>query len=131
MKYTDGQLIDQYIVLRGKKGKLKEDFDTAVEKINTAMASIENEMLRRMLEGKQQSVKAESGAIAYRSITTGVQVKDRDSWFNFLLADWPNRQSMLTNAVSKEAVREYIEQAAEIPKGIELTEIEKVNFRKG
>lgn len=129
---STGQLIDDYIVARDKLRNGAAKYKEWSQPIEDKQLARENEVLRRLNEQHQQSAKAESGAIAFKQVATHVRVTDRDQFFNFLTAEWEEASPMLTNAVSKEAVKEYMSMHDDnAPPGIEVTNIIGVNFRKG
>lgn len=126
MAHTNAELIDKYIELRARKAEIAAQ----ASKLSDAMAVIENEMLRRLNAEGQQSMKAASGATAFKTTTMRASVGDRDKFITYVL-DY-HATDLLTNAVSKEAVKEYMEaNNGTPPPGVETAFIVGVNFRKG
>ena len=74
------------------------------------------------------AIKTEDGT-AYRTPQTFFRVADRDAWFNWVFKT--GHRDMLTAAVSKDAVKEFMaeENNGAPPPGVTVTQIYRINVR--
>ncbi len=124
--------IGQYIKLRDFIAAKNAEFSAYLEPYQKAMENIENFMmgeLNKVAAGPdgKASIATPYGT-CYRSRQTSVKVADREDYMDFLFDG--RREGFITNAVSKEAVTEYVEQFKAVPPGIEVTPFYKIHFNK-
>lgn len=134
---TDADIIGQYIKIRDFIDKKSTEFEETLKPYKDAMTALEGTMSQRLIERKGNSVTTESG-IAYRSAIMSAKVADSNVFFDWVFKD--NRRGFITIAVTKDAVKEYMEAGKVIengkektgppPPGIDVTWIFKTNFRK-
>ena len=130
---TTGALIDKYIEIRDYVQAKQKELDGHLKVYKDGMASIETEVLERLNKDGAQSAKAQSGAIAFRQLATHMRVINREEWINWLEENWHIGKDMLTAHVTKDVVKNYIDgqPGTPIPKGLEVTQVWGVNFRRG
>lgn len=125
---TDAELIKKYIELRDRKEALEKEQKLAVAKFTSAMETIADVMSARLLAEGQESVRTEFGT-AFRQETLSTKVADREALFHYVREH--DAYDLLTAAVSKEAVKEFLETSNGLPPpGVEITTIHKTLFRR-
>jgi hypothetical protein len=92
-----------------------------------AMTAIEQKITEQMNDSGETSIKTEQGT-AYRSEWMAARVTDREMWMDWVFDG--RHEGFLTNHVSKEAVKEYIDETGAIPAGLDVTKGYKTLFRK-
>lgn len=125
---TDEDLIGRYIMLRNKVSVMNEAHEKTVKPYTEAMEVVANVIHARLNERGSDSTKTPAGT-AYKSTTDRFSLKDRDALVAYVQES--GNLSMFTNAVSKEAVEEYMaEHDGQLPPGVEKNSFTKVNVRK-
>ncbi len=109
--------------------------------IEEGLEAIEGFLLQTMQDRDESQIKTAAG-VAFRSPQVRVKMVDRDAFLDFCVA---NRDfSMITNHVSKDAVRDYMARGSNptnengyftpqpqpAPPGVEITEFITCNVRK-
>jgi hypothetical protein len=136
----NADLVKAYIATRD--GIVKACETALAEKLKphkAFMEAIENEMLARSLREKTDSFATESGT-CYKSRVRTVKVKDVAQFLPWLHAQGTDAMiAMLTSAVSKDAVYEFIDrtktvdengnEVVNVPPGLELGGVVKMNFK--
>jgi hypothetical protein len=93
-----------------------------------AMKAIEGAVAAHLDSAEGNSIRTDKGT-AYRTTVMQTKVADRETFLDFVFDG--RREGFLTNAVSKEAVREHMDaHAGALPPGIDIAMIHKCNFRK-
>lgn len=124
---TTAEMIERYIDLRNTTKEMTDTFEKSLAPYKEAMTTIESAVAGELLVLGADSVKTEHGT-AYRTEWTSVKVADRETFMDFVFDG--RREGFLTNAVGKEAVKEYMdEHAGTLPPGLDVTRGYKVNFR--
>lgn len=117
-------VIAQYIKLRNKVDELTKKHTAELAPYLAAMKTLEDYGSAMLIaqggeEGKANIV-TPSGTM-YRKRWTSIKVADREKWFGFVAEDWDNRQNMLTTAVAKKEIEEFIEKYDAKPPGLDMS----------
>lgn len=125
---TIGEMIKKYVDLRDFM-KLRAEARAVEDKpYNEAMETIEGVLLQHLNENNEQSIKTEWGT-AYKSTTMSAKVASPEDFFNYVRE--ADAFQLLTSAVSKDAVKEHMEEhQGQPPPGVDVTYFTKVNFRR-
>lgn len=124
-----GEMIQQYIKLRDYVEAQTKAFEETMKPYRTGMATIENAVSQQIIELGGESIKTEFGT-AYRSTTLAVKMADRQAFMEFVTQDWGEREAFLTSAVTKDVVKDWLEQNNSKPPGLDISYIHKTNFRR-
>lgn len=128
-------LTARYIALRDAVKALEEDTKQKVAVYKAGMAKIENLMAAWLQVFGLESAPTPSGT-AYFTTKTGASMGDREAFNRWVLADPEERLAFFTNAVSKDAVKQFMEAAANElgdgppPPGINWYAERAVNFKR-
>ncbi len=122
-----GELIQRYIAMRDYVEKRTAAFEEELQPYKKGMQAIEGAVHQQILDLGGESIKTEFGT-AYLSETMSVKVASREEFMRFVFED--QREEFLTAAVSKEAVKDWINKYEVPPPGINITKIQKTNFRR-
>ena len=93
-----------------------------------SMTLIENVLMEEINRLEGQSIKTQFGT-AYRSTVTSFRVADREIWLDFVFNG--NHRDFLTANVSKDAVKDWMEEKDETPPGLNVTQLYRMNIRAG
>tara|TARA_R110002060_G_scaffold43897_2_gene55276 strand:+ start:64 stop:477 length:414 start_codon:yes stop_codon:yes gene_type:complete len=118
---ADGDLLDEILVLRGQKAKLKKE----TEAVDSRQKEIEVELLSRMRTRKTDRI-ANSSLSASITKSTQPTVKDWDAVFEFIKTS--GDFSLMQKRISSSAYNELLAMG-QVP-GIIASEVTKVGFRK-
>lgn len=122
------KLVEAYRKLRDKKAQIDKEYKDRIAKIREKQELIENKILKFFEETGLESAKTPHGT-AYASTTLNARVASRDDFFQFV--DEHEAWELLESRVNKTAVRQYMEEHdGELPPGVDVTMIRKVNIRK-
>jgi hypothetical protein len=124
-----GEMIQQYIKLRDYVEAQTKAFEETMKPYRAGMATIENAVSAQIIELGGESIKTEFGT-AYRSTTLAVKMADRQAFMEFVTQDWGEREAFLTSAVTKDVVKDWLEQNNSKPPGLDISYIHKTNFRR-
>lgn len=124
-----GEMIQQFIKLRDHVAAKTAEFEASLKPYKDGMAAIENAVSTQIIELGGESIKTEFGT-AYRTTVMAVKMADRETFMKFVADDWDARNAFLTSAVTKEEVKEWVEQNNALPPGLDVTYIHKTNFRR-
>lgn len=124
-----GEMIQQYIKLRDYVEAQTKAFEETMKPYKDGMASIEAAVSQQIIELGGESIKTEFGT-AYRTTVMAVKMADRQAFMEFVTQDWGEREVFLTSAVTKEAVKDWLEQNNSKPPGLDVNWIHKTNFRR-
>jgi len=126
---TTAECIQRYIELRDFIEAKQKAFDASLEPYRAAMQAIEGVVTQEMNTLKVDKLTAHDIGTAYRSTIMQTRVVSREDFLDFVFDG--RHEGFLTNAVSKEAVKEYLEMhAGQLPPGVDVTYLNKVNFRR-
>lgn len=124
---TPAEAIKLYLDLRDNHlAKLNAEYKTAKNELEDAMAALEGFLLLTMQERNETQIKTAAG-VAFRSPQMRVKMVDRELFLDYCTST--HDFSMITNHVSKDAVKEIIEGGG-TPPGVEVTEFITCNVRK-
>lgn len=128
MSLTTADLIGRYIQLRDHIEAVTKQFEASLVPYKEAMEAISGAVSAEIERLDGQSIKTEQGT-AYRSEWTAVKVADREAFMDFVFDG--RREGFVTNATSKEAVKEYMDaHNGQLPPGINFTSGYKTLFRR-
>lgn len=126
--HTDDELIQRALEIRDDIDAIKKQHGEELEPYEMALQDIENNLLGRMVERQAKSIGTNHGT-AYQSHQLRVKVADRSSFLAWVFDK--KLVEFLTNHVSKEAVKEYMELNNGLtPPGVETTTFTQCNIRK-
>jgi hypothetical protein len=124
---TPAEAIKLYLDLRdGKLAALTKEYTAAKNELEDAMEALEGFLLLTMQERNETQIKTAAG-VAFRSPQMRVKMVDRASFLDYCVVN--HDFSMITNHVSKDAVREIVEGGG-TPPGVEVTEFITCNVRR-
>jgi translation elongation factor EF-Ts len=92
------------------------------------MAKVEAVILNRMITDETDRMAAD-GVVAFKSVQDKAHVADFGAFLDFVISG--ERRDMLTSAVRQEAVRAFLAESGQLPPGVAMNSIVKVNVRKG
>lgn len=124
-----GEMIQQYIKLRDHVELKTREFEAGLKPYRDGMAAIESAVSQQIIEMGGESIKTEFGT-AYRTTVMAVKMADRQAFMEFVTQDWGEREAFLTSAVTKDVVKDWIEQNNSKPPGLDIAYIHKTNFRR-
>lgn len=128
MSFTDADLIRKYVELRDRKKQLEEKQKEELAPFNDAMDTLETALMERMNAAGQESIKTEHGT-AYKAKAMKTKTADREALMGYVREH--DAFHLLTAAVSKEAVQDYMDSSGGFPPpGVDVTFITTVNFRR-
>lgn len=125
--FTVNDAIAAYMELRRKKERIEADMQDALKKLKGTMTMIESWLMEKADNDGVSSFKSSAGT-AFLTTVDFAQVTDWDATLEFIMKH--NALHMLEKRVSKKAVREYIEEASEVPPGIHYGKKLTINIRK-
>lgn len=125
--YQTDQLVAEFIQLRDQQAVLKARHKEELLAGSDRMEAIESSMLARLDSSGVKSMATESGT-AYKTIKKQYQVKDSDAYIQWVIAN--QQYQILTRAVAKTALDEYIDQGGAVPPGVNVHQEVVVQFRK-
>jgi len=126
--FATDELIGRYIELRDQIADMKKEYEAKVKPLNEFMQVIAAKMLGDMHDSGQKSLKTDRGT-AFIKESTFVGVSDWEAALNYIREN--EAYDLLTKAVNKTAVKEYLEEHEDIPPpGVNITLKNEVQFRK-
>ncbi len=128
MTLTIKALILQYVKLRYEKSQLKDRHKEELAPFEQALAGLESVFMVEMDKNDVDSVSARGVGTIYRSTRSNATVVDFDLLKAHVLehGSW----ELLQARVSAPAVEAYLEDTGELPPGVNITRIMKINVRK-
>lgn len=124
-----GEMIQQFIKLRDYVEAQTKAFEETMKPYKAGMAAIENAVSAQLIADGGESIRTEHGT-AYRTTVMAVKMADRQAFMEFVTQDWGEREAFLTSAVTKDVVKDWIEQNNSKPPGLDIAYIHKTNFRR-
>ena len=122
-------IISKYIELRDTKKAISERHKSELEPYDEALDALENELLRRMQEVGVDSFKSKEFGTAFKNSVISATCADREAFFRFVIGG--EKWSLLTSAVSKEALKDFLEENDNVPPpGIDVRRVTKVQIRR-
>lgn len=124
-----GEMIQQFIKLRDHVELKTKEFEETLKPYKAGMAAIEAAVSQQIIELGGESIKTEFGT-AYRTTVLAVKMADRQAFMEFVTRDWGEREAFLASAVTKDVVKDWIEQNNSKPPGLDISYVHKTNFRR-
>lgn len=124
-KPTIDAVTQRYLLLRDRKAQMEKEHKERKKKIDDAMATLENWLLKEMDALGAQSVKTRHGT-PYKSLKESITVADRDAWLKYLQenGDW----ELADIRASKSSVKQHMaESDGELPPGLNYRAIHTIN----
>jgi hypothetical protein len=121
------ELVQLYIALRDQVAKEKAEFEASVADKKAKMDKIEGILLHRFNETGDESVRTKFGT-AYRTTKKFASVADWDALLGFIREK--EAWELLTRAVNKAVVEQYIAANDELPPGVSWREEVALGFRR-
>ena len=104
----------QYIALRDAKEAIAKKVKGDLEKLNKGMQKLEIVMLMWLKTFKVESTPHPATRPTLTN-KTGATVGDREAFMRFAGEDFANRSGFLTNAISKDSVKQHMESHEGVP----------------
>jgi hypothetical protein len=125
--YTPEQVIRQALHLREMKKAMEQRHAEEKLPLDQGLEACENFLLAVMIERKEKQIKTEDGT-AYQAPQMRVRLVDRAAFVDYVRET--GNFDMFTSAVSKEAVRDYMDKNPQAPPGVEVSQFTACNIRK-
>lgn len=123
----DDELVQLFIMLRDDIAKEKAAFDQRVADKKAKQAKIEGILLGRFQESGAESVRTAFGT-AYKSTKKQASVADWDALLNYIRQE--EAWELLTHAVSKTVVEQFVAANDDLPPGVSWREEVVLGFRR-
>ena len=124
---TIDSVVGGYIRLRDEKKRIAERQKEELAPLNAKLKKMEAWLQSQLQAQDALNMKTEHGTV-YLSTTVSAKVEDRDVFFEFVREH--DLWAMLTSAVSKDAVEEYIESTGDVPPGVSVNRETNARVRK-
>lgn len=124
----DSVVLAKYMQLRTDKERIEADMKSQLEPIVNNMQLIEKYLKQVMDERGITQIKSDKYGTAFLSTTDYANVENWDALLNFITTN--SHYEMLQKAVTKTAVREYIESYKAVPPGVNYGTKIDVSIRK-
>lgn len=124
---TIDAVIAKYMKLRAEKDKIEAEAKTEVDKIKVNMTKIESWLKQQADAQGVTSFKTKAGT-AFLTTADAANVENWDAILKFVLDN--QMHHFLQKAVSKVAIRQYIEEHKTVPPGVKYATRIEVNIRK-
>ncbi len=121
------KLVAIYRKLRDKKEKMVAKHKEELAPVQGLMSQLEIKLMKKLQEMGVESARTDSGTV-FLTTTARCRVVDWDSLLSFILEN--DRTDLLTRAVSKDVVREMLEEEKRVPPGVQWEEEKVVRIRK-
>lgn len=116
------ELVEQIAIIQGRH---KNELASLLEVLNMAEQYIKDEMLK----GNMQQLKTSAGHMAYFTTKDSVKVGDWDQALAYIKEN--QAYYLLTQAVNKTSVKEFIEANKAPPPGVEYSSFRDLAWRRG
>lgn len=127
-KFTEAELIEQYIALRDEKKRREQAHKEQIEaQFNVRMDRIESVMKARLDRGNLKQFKADTGT-AFTKTVSRYSVGDADVFMSWVEAN--GKTEMLKRDIKQDPMREYFEETGTLPPGISVYSEAVVQFRR-
>lgn len=124
----DSVVLAKYMQLRTDKERIEADTKSQLEPIINNMQLIEKYLKQVMDDRGITQIKSDKYGTAFLSTTDYANVENWDALLNFITTN--SHYEMLQKAVTKTAVREYIESYKAVPPGVNYGTKIDVSIRK-
>jgi len=125
---TIRDLIVKYVEIRNAKTKLQEQHKLAIAPYDDALAKLEGVFMQEMDRTGVDSVSARDAGTIYRTTRANASVADFEALKSFVLDH--DAWELLQARVSTPAVEAYLEDTGDLPPGVNLSRVMKINVRK-
>lgn len=123
-----GKVIAAVIQLRDLKDEITKRQKAEIETVNTKIGKLEGFLQGMLIESGLTAYKSEHGT-AFLKFVDSATVQNFEEVLEFVRET--GRWEMLKGAVSKEAVKEYIEANGDAPPGVKYTKAQVCQIRRG
>ncbi len=126
---SPAEYIGQYIKIRNYIAAQEATFKKAMEPYHAALEQIEGHMagvLQQQAGADGKASIATAQGTCFRKLQTSIKVVDREDWMDFIFDG--RREGFITNHVSKDAIREYMDQFQSTPPGIDVVPFYQIQF---
>lgn len=124
----DAAVLAKYVDLRRQKEQIEADTKAKLAPINADMLLIEKYLKQIMDERGITQIKSSKFGTAFLTTSDYANVENWDSLLQFIVEN--NRYEMLQKAVTKTAVREFIQEQKAVPPGVNYGTKIEVSIRK-
>lgn len=111
-------LVEKYIKLRDLKGKIKAEYDEKVEKVDSALDTIEADLMTFLNQTGLETANSKFGTF-FKKTTSSSRVVDRDAFLHFVIEH--DALHFLESKANATAVNAYVEETGTVPPGVDLT----------
>lgn len=125
---TIDNVVGGYIRLRDEKKRIAERQKDELAPFNAKMKKMEAWLQAQLNAQGTTNSKTTDGHTVYLSTTVNATVNDRDAFLEFVREH--NLWAMLTAAVSKDAVEEFIESTGNAPPGVSVSRETNARVRR-
>ena len=125
--FSADAIVSKYLELREYRKEQDKAHEERMKPYADAMQALEGAADLLMKQTGQKALSTQHGT-AYYSNGLSVSCEDRDVFLDFVFSH--NARQFLTTHVAKEAVQAYMEPEGQIPPGLKVQPVIKVNFRK-
>jgi len=125
--YTPAQVIAQALRLRALKKAMEQRHAEELLPLDQGIEACENFLLAAMIERGEKQIKTDDGT-AYQAPQMRVRLVDRAAFVDYCRET--GNFDMFSSAVSKEAVRAFMDANQKAPPGVEITQFTACNIRK-
>lgn len=124
---STGELVAKYLQIRDKKKELQDAHKEQLAPYNAALQKLEDIFQKQMQDQGLKNLTTDGGT-AYQSEQVSVKVADWDLFKDYIIAGglW----HMLDQRANKTAVQEVIAETQQVPPGLNVTRVNKVNVRR-
>lgn len=123
----DDELVQLFIMLRDDIAREKAAFEQKVADKKAKQSKIEGILLHRFQETGAESVRTQYGT-AYKSTKKQASVADWDALLNYIKLE--EAWELLTRAVSKTVVEQFVAANDDLPPGVSWREEVVIGFRR-
>lgn len=124
---TVSQAISVYVKLRDKAAEKKAEYEASVAKLKVVMDEVEQHLLKHFNTTDTESARSTAGT-AFKTTLSTVSVVDGEAFLDYIKAN--DAWQLLTRSAAKNAVEAFVEENGDLPPGVNLKQIVKVNVRR-
>lgn len=124
---TIDMLVAGYMRLRERRDAIKAEYEEKLSGVTSFMEEIEKNISHMSIEQGAEGYKTKHGTVFFTMINR-CNVQDWQQVLAFVKEN--DAYDLLTKAVKKDAVREYIEKMQRVPPGLDWATIRTFNCRK-
>jgi len=128
-KITVDMVIEKYVATRDLIAEKKKALDAELADLKTLQEKREAWLMSEMNRVGATSLKTPHGT-SYIDTQESVSVADGQTFQDWVYEDWNERRTFLTNAVSKTAVKQRLEDGQAPPPGVNFTTFKGIKVRR-